>query len=166
MNRALAFDELHHLRHRVLRRHRQHHVNVVGHQVPLIRPGTPSVPRACGTPRPDALEAPRTGLSSTLRYEDNVKPAGPCRVIQTFEFVHRASSFRVLGGSRWNLYGGQPTEKSNFYCHPGRAGGPPLVVRSRAASAGDVHGVGSERFFAFEISCRFPCPVLMPKPVL
>jgi hypothetical protein len=38
MNRALALDEPDHLRHRVLRRDLQHHVNVVGHKVTLFNP--------------------------------------------------------------------------------------------------------------------------------
>jgi hypothetical protein len=35
---ALAFDKAHHLRHRVLRWDRQHHVHVIGHQMPLFNP--------------------------------------------------------------------------------------------------------------------------------
>ena len=38
--------------------------------------------------------------SSALGNEDDVIFAVPCRVAQTFELVHRGSSFRVLGGSR------------------------------------------------------------------
>ena len=35
MNRALALDEANHLRHRVLRRDRNHHVHMVRHQMPF-----------------------------------------------------------------------------------------------------------------------------------
>ena len=38
--------------------------------------------------------------SSAFGDEDNVKFAVPGRVAQTFELVHRDSSFRLLGGSR------------------------------------------------------------------
>jgi hypothetical protein len=42
--------------------------------------------------------------------------------------VHREALFRVRGGSRpESLIDGRLSKMSNFYCHPGRAGGPPLV---------------------------------------
>ncbi len=35
---ALPFDTTHDLRHRVLRRYRNHHVNMIGHQMTLFNP--------------------------------------------------------------------------------------------------------------------------------
>src|SRR5574338_469211 len=100
MDRALALDEADHLRNRVLRRDRDHHVHVVGHQVPfhdlalLLR---------CKLAKylPEVLaQLPVQGPTAALRDKDHVIFAVPCRVAQTFELVHRDSSFRVLGGSR------------------------------------------------------------------
>jgi len=100
MNRALALDEADHLRHRVLRRDRDHHVHVIGHQVPFhdfalllrgqLAKHLPKVPTQLCVQRP----------APTLRDENHVILAVPCRVAQTFELVHQDSSFRVLGGSR------------------------------------------------------------------
>ena len=42
--------------------------------------------------------------------------------------AQRLSAVRVRGGSRAGSFvDGRLPEMSNFYCHPGRAGGPPLV---------------------------------------
>ena len=64
----------------------------------------PSVPPAFGTSLRDAPEAVRTAFvvdTWVFGYEDNMKLAVPGRVARTFQLVHRTSSFRVLGGSRW-----------------------------------------------------------------
>ena len=42
--------------------------------------------------------------------------------------VHRGTPARVRGGSRVaSFVDGRLPEMSNFYCHPGRAGGPPSL---------------------------------------
>src|SRR5262245_50502851 len=38
VDRTLSFDEPHHLRHRIFRWDRYHHVHVIRHQVPLFDP--------------------------------------------------------------------------------------------------------------------------------
>ena len=38
VDRALALDKAHHLGNRVLRRDRNHHMDVVGHQMPFLDP--------------------------------------------------------------------------------------------------------------------------------
>ena len=43
MNRALALDVPHHLRHRVLRRYRDHHVHMIRHQVPFLNLAFPLI---------------------------------------------------------------------------------------------------------------------------
>jgi hypothetical protein len=39
VDHTLALDEPYHLGHRILRRDRDHHVNVVGHEMPFLNPG-------------------------------------------------------------------------------------------------------------------------------
>jgi len=52
--------------------------------------------------------------------------------------VHRQNFVRVLGGSRRSFVGGslgaRLRERSNFYCHPGRAGGTPMLLAFKAVS--------------------------------
>src|SRR5215213_1994423 len=52
----------------------------------------------------------------------------PPAVEQTAKTGHRGRSRRAFSNSRGRLLGGIPPEMSNFYCHPGRAGGTPLGV--------------------------------------
>src|ERR1700728_585150 len=126
MNCALALDEPHHLRYRILRRDRQQHMDVVGHQVALLHP---ALLLASQLPEHLAKVYPQLtvqGPSSALRDEHHVVFALPRRVAQTLIPVHRVSSFRALGGSRWKSLRWTLPKMSNFYCLPGRAGGPPM----------------------------------------
>src|SRR5712691_21876 len=100
MNRALSLDEPDHLRHRVLRRYRDEHVHVIGHQMPLLYPAFPLLGQPSENLPKVLPQLPIQRAPSALRYEHHVVFAHPRRVVQTFELVHRVSSFRVLGGSR------------------------------------------------------------------
>src|SRR6185295_6938743 len=100
MDRALALDEPDHLRHRILRRYRHKHMDVIRHQVPLfqdtllLRCQAPKhLPKM--TPKPTVQRPP-----AALRDEHDVVFALPPRVAQTLGLVHRGTPFRVLGGSR------------------------------------------------------------------
>ena len=62
------------------------------------------------------------GLELVLANAQEVRslPGRKSDVNDASLILHRSSS-RVL-----RLFGGIPLEMSNFYCHPGRAGGPPV----------------------------------------
>src|SRR5664279_2670603 len=100
MNRALALDEANHLRHRVLRRYRYHHVHMVRHQMPFhyqaLLLGGELAKHFSEMLAQLSVQRP----APTLRDEYHVIFAVPCRVAQTFKLVHLVSSFHVLGGSR------------------------------------------------------------------
>src|ERR1700742_529970 len=126
MNGALPFDETHHLRHRVLRRYRHQHMNVVSHHVPFF---DRRLLLRCQFPEylPKMLpQLPVQHFPTTLGDEHDMIFALPRRVAQTLELVHRGLlSSRVLGGSRGKFPRWTLPETSNGYCHPGRAGGTP-----------------------------------------
>lgn len=75
-------------------------MNVIGHQAPFFD-STLLLRRQLAEhlskllPQLSVQRAP-----SAFRDENDLKFAVSCRVAQTFELVHRGSSFRVLGGSR------------------------------------------------------------------
>src|SRR6202008_285300 len=71
--------------------------------------------RASGAP-------PRLCSPSACQSAENLSEMLPQLTAQ------RLSAVRVRGGSRAGSFvDGRLPEMSNFYCHPGRAGGPPLV---------------------------------------
>jgi len=100
VNRTLAFDVPHYLRHRVLRRYLHQHVNMVRHQVPFQYPALPLLGQSVEDIPQIISQFPIQGLASTFWNKHHVVLALPFRVIQTCIFVHRVSFFRVLGGSR------------------------------------------------------------------
>src|SRR5712691_8315540 len=133
MNRALSLDEPDHLRHRVLRRYRDEHVHVIGHQMPLLYPAFPLLGQPSENLPKVLPQLPIQRAPSALRYEHHVVFAHTHVVwfklsnlsIVSLPFVCLAAHDRK--SLRWT-----PTKTSNFYCHPGRAGGPPSGVRTLA----------------------------------
>ena len=127
VNRALPLDEPDHLRHRVLRRDRQQNVNVIGHQLPffdlafLLR-------RQLAEHLAKVLSHLRVQRSpSAFRDGNDVEFAVPWRAAQTFELVHRGSSFRVLGGSRLEVSTvDNPLKSQTSTASPVEPGGLPL----------------------------------------
>ena len=100
---ALAVDETDHLGHRILRRDRDQHVHMIGHQVPfldlrLLLRGQLAEHLA---EVPAKLQVQR--LCSTLRDEDDVVFAVPRCVASGLVLVHRWRSFRVRGCSRLEI---------------------------------------------------------------
>ena len=127
MDRTLALDEPDHLRHRVFRWDRDHHVHVIGHQMAffdpaflLLRQLAEHLPQM-----PPQLRIQR--LPAALGNEDDMVFALPfaCGLGSRSSSIDE-TSFRVLGGSQLEVFvDGRLPEMSNFYCLPGRAGGSP-----------------------------------------
>jgi len=88
LDRALAFDVADHLRHRVLRRDRDQHVHVVGHQMPLLD-GTPLVLRKRSQELTDmSTQRSVENLAPIFWNEHDVVLALPLRVVQRFVVIH------------------------------------------------------------------------------
>jgi hypothetical protein len=81
MDGALSLDEAKHLRNGVLWRDRDQHVNMIGHQMPLLDPAL-FLLRKLTEYRPKILPQPDVQrLSSALRNENNVVVAVPLAVV-------------------------------------------------------------------------------------
>src|SRR5690606_11356833 len=97
---TLAFDVAHDLRHRVLRRYRDHHVHMVAHQMPFLDPAL----LLLGQPPQDLPhvlpQLPIQNLPPILRYEDHVVFGLQPGMASTLVVVPRVCSWRVVGGSR------------------------------------------------------------------
>ncbi|SBT04507.1 hypothetical protein PROAA_130025 [Candidatus Propionivibrio aalborgensis] len=100
MNCALALDEANHLRHRVLRRYRNHHVHVVRHQMPFHYLALFLSSKLAEYFSEMLAQLSVQCPAPTLWNEYHVIFAVPRRVAQTFKLVHLVSSSHVLGGSR------------------------------------------------------------------
>lgn len=81
MDRALALDIPNHLRHRVLRRYRYHHVHVIRHQVPFLNPAFLLQRQLAKYLSKVLPQLPVQRLSPTLRNEYHVVFALPFRVV-------------------------------------------------------------------------------------
>jgi hypothetical protein len=91
VNRALAFDETNHLRHRVFRRYRDHHVDVVRTKMSFLDPALLFARPASENLAKMLTQLPLQHLPSAFRYKYYVVLALPLRVAKTLEFVHPVS---------------------------------------------------------------------------
>ena len=91
VNRALALDVPDDLRDRILRRDREHHVHVVGHQVPLLDAAFLLL-RKRPEDRPEvAAQLSVEHLPPAFRNEHDVVLALPLRMVEVVVFVHLES---------------------------------------------------------------------------
>src|SRR5690242_18025712 len=72
MNRALALDKSHHLRHRILGRNRDHHMHMIGHQVPFLDPALLPGSQVAEHLSQVLAQLPIQRLASVLRDKDHV----------------------------------------------------------------------------------------------
>src|SRR3989338_1790270 len=128
MNRALTLDVTHDLRHRVFRRNREHHMDVIRHHMPLLDLAF-FLPRKFAKHRPDLPpQRLEKRLPPAFRDEHDVILALPFGMALTLIVVHGLDSLPfALGGSRKGVRVRLP-ELSNFGCLPGRAGGSPAYA--------------------------------------
>ena len=77
---ALAFDIPHDLTDRVLGRDRQHHVNMVGHQMPFLNPALSLFRKIAEHPAQMSAQLAVQNLPTKLRNENDVVFALPFRV--------------------------------------------------------------------------------------
>jgi hypothetical protein len=81
MDCALPLDEPDHLRHRVFWRDRDHHMNVVGHQMPFLDLALLLTSETSKHVSQFAPDLPVELLSAVLRNEDDVVFTVPLRVL-------------------------------------------------------------------------------------
>src|SRR5690242_16173038 len=97
---ALALDVADHLRHRIFRRYRDHHVHVVRHQVAFLDPALLLRRQTAQDLAEMRSKLAEQGFAATFRDEHDMVFALPPGMAWALELVHRGSTFRVLGGSR------------------------------------------------------------------
>src|SRR6266545_6906431 len=98
---ALALDVPDDLSHRPLRRDRDHHVHMVGHEVSLLHAALLLLGERTKDRTEVAAQRSVQDLAPTFRQENDVKLALPFRVAETLVIVHRRTPFReALSGSR------------------------------------------------------------------
>src|SRR5260370_14696866 len=100
MDGTLTLDKTYHLRDRVFWWNRNHHVNVIQHEMAFFNSAFLLQRQLAEDIAEMRSQLPVQGLSPALGNEHNVIFALPLAVAYAFILVHREASFRVLGGSR------------------------------------------------------------------
>jgi hypothetical protein len=121
---TLALDESHHFRHRVLGWNRDHHVHVIWHQMTLFNPALllfGEAPEYLAQVLPKSLVQ---RLATTFGNENLCTPI--CCGLNSHTRPSEISSSCAWRLTIWSFLDGLP-QMSNFYCHPGRTGGPPML---------------------------------------
>src|SRR5262249_2291216 len=108
MDRALALDVTDDVRHRELRRDRQHHVDVVGHDVALLHTALLLLGKLAEHRTEMFAKLPEKRLASILRDEHHVEFTLPRRMAKVLVIVHVYSVSCALSGSRSGVHG-RPT---------------------------------------------------------
>ena len=127
MNRALPLYVPDHVRNRVFRRYGDHHVHMICQQMSLFDPALLLFGKLMEY-LPEVLsQLAVQHLSPALRYEYQWYLHSHFVWLKLSYSSIVKTPFRVLGGSHPESSGGLP-ELSNFYCHPGKAGGSPVFV--------------------------------------
>src|SRR6202790_220925 len=100
MDRTLALDKPNHLRDRVCRWNRDHHVNVIRHQMAFFNLAFLLQRQLAEDLAEMPSQFPVKRLSAALGNEHNMIFALPLAVAEALILVHRETPFRVLAGSR------------------------------------------------------------------
>ena len=128
MYRTLALDITNHLRYRVFRRYRNHHMYVIRHQMPFLNPALLLQRQLAKNFSKVLPQMPVQRLSPTLR---NKIPRGICTPILGGLGFHIRPSNNFLSCA-WRLTIGSFLDglpyMSNLCGLPGRAGGTPNLL--------------------------------------
>lgn len=100
MDRTLTFDVSNHLRNSVFRRNCDHHMHVIGQQMPLFDPAFLLNRQLSEHFAKMVAKLTVQSLTPIFRDKDHAIFAVPLRVTLAIKLVHRDLTFRVRGGSR------------------------------------------------------------------